>query len=675
MVTSSSVNASKENSGWRAAVVAAVGVALLLFEPLFLGQSALSFPVDDPRIDVRPWSTAAQGTNVDLPAINPITLDVDLFVLPGYLRMREGLAEGSVPLWDSGQLLGYPLLGNIPFPLTSPFTYPMLWFDAVTALDVLLWFHLAVGAWLAWRAAGLAGLSSASRWIAAGGFALSSWMAVRWHLPHVVYASVWWPALWGAAEWVRQDKVRRGVLEGTLALVLSFLSGFPQVSFALAGGLLLYAFLDEELRQRKRLLPLLSIPVFAMVIAAPGLHPSRAAYDQSVRASYETRLATGEKGLPPAALLGMLMPDFFGLPSDFAAPHPPAATMKDYLPQRIFWSDDLQDNVVENALYPGMLLLLLLPGVFCSAVDRRARLLLLIGVFSLAVTLIWPHLVRVFPSLGALLGAANIKRLAVLWAGCLPFAAAFSFQAIREGRLAIPSRTAVVLVVFLFAIPFAATYLGDSEAVDFAERLEGQAVRQVFVLTLSVAALMASSGKRGIIALLPALVLVGDLGLHARSFNPFQVQGTPFPDGPILEAVRDRGGRVAVLGTPNFFPPTATSVYGIRSVHGVVPMASSRVVELLECIEPDLVDRRDPRIVLPFRSAASLHHPLLDLLGVETIVHANESLISDPAFPPLLTDEGRGLVVAARGTGGPRAFVCDTVEVVPVADERLALLA
>jgi hypothetical protein len=143
---------------------------------------------------------------------------------------------------------------------------------------------------------------------------------------------------------------------------------------------------------------------------------------------------------------------------------------------------------------------------------------------------------------------------------------------------------------------------------------------------------------------------------------------------PALEELAQRPGRVAVLGGPNLLPPTAAALFGIRCVHGVAPMVPARHAELLGLIEGPLHEERDPRILRPFLRSESLTHPLLDLLNVDTVVHADPELAAATGWPVLFEHPEEGLAALARPTAGPRAFLCGGAEVVTDKAQRLARL-
>ncbi|MFO0984508.1 MAG: YfhO family protein [Planctomycetota bacterium] len=149
-----------------------------------------------------------------------------------------------------------------------------------------------------------------------------------------------------------------------------------------------------------------------------------------------------------------------------------------------------------------------------------------------------------------------------------------------------------------------------------------------------------------------------------------------YPLTPGLAALAQRPGRIAAFGVgPNLVPPSIAGLFGLRSIQGCAPMVPARTAELLACLEGPLFDLRDPRVALPLRQVDSLRHPLLDLLGVDTIVHADPTLAVRSGLPELFTSAVERFGALARPSSGPRAFWCGGARVVTDAAARLQWLA
>ena len=595
-------------------------------------------------------------------------------MLPGWLRVRELRAAGGEAWWDGTQLCGYPLAANMPIPLFLPEVWAAGWLPAVDALDLLLWFHVALAAFLAYRAARWLGARPPAAALAAAGFSLSAWMTTRWHLPHILYATAWAPCLLVAFAALRAGRRRRAVIEGALGLGLSLLA-FPQVGALLALGFAVLVIMDPATRRCSALPAAGLVLLLGALLAAPQLRLSGAAYAASLRGTPETRAATALQGLPPSALCDALLPDFFGVPADFARPDAPAPTMKDWLPQRLLFSADLQDNVVEDALYPGAAGAAAAGrGAGARRVGRRAPA----GAAGGGRRPGRAALAAAGARRAAGRAAGGRQRQAPHRAGGLRAALRGGARAAgRAGRARAPRRGAAAARCSWSSSRRRCSALQRERSAGRRlrrTRSGRRSLRQGGLVLLGVLAVRGAA-RGGWRAWLPAAVLAADLAQLGLAFNPFPLQQPPFPDTPALAALAARGGRIAVLGTANLLPPTAAAVHGLDSVHGVAALVPRRTAELLACIEGPLFDVRDPRVGRPFIKPQSLTHPLLDLLAVDTVVHADPGLAAATGWPVLFEHPDEGLGALARPTAGPRAFLCGGARLVPDAAARLATLA
>lgn len=653
-----------------AASGAIVVAALVLFEALFLGRSTLAFGESDPRIGIAPWVTPFEGAP---PLINPITPDSDLFILPGEMRSAELRDLGVGTDWDDGQLCGAPFAANLAWPEWSPLAWIVRPLPPVTALDVMLWLHLAAGGFLAYRLARLLGVGAAAAAFAAVGFAGSAWMYTHWHASPIFWTSVWWPGQLAVIERLRRGLLRRAMVEGALFTAMLLVAGFPQVGILLTGATFALLLVDGAVRTGRNLAAFGVAAVIGLALASPQLVRSSAAYEESLRASDETRAATASRGLPAGALFGLVLPEFFGRPSDFSTEDAPAPRMEDWLPNRLFLGDPLQNNPVENALYPGAAVLLLLIVGFRREVDARARRFLLAG--GAAIVLAWagPHLVAAWSGFERL-GAANVKRVLAVAGGAWPFAAALALDALLRGKVRLPRVVPIVLIAGLVLLPWGFARLDDPMARAFAVDLGGQVVRLSVFLVLAALA-FAAARRDPRLRWLPAFVLLLELALLARAFNPFPVERPPFPRTEAIAMLQERPGRyVPFAGLPRLVPAPAGAVHGLRCAIGMLPMVPRRTAELLECIESPLFDRRDPRVADSFQEIESLSHPVLDLLGVDTVLIDDPAVIERSGLEVAFALPEEGLGALDRPTALPRAFLLGGARVVSDAAERLAML-
>ena len=678
-----------------AALAASLALAaLLLADALFGSSCMLGFPVSDPRVDIRPWARAGPGAAA-LPDVNLATPDVTGYVLPGLVRTRQLLAAGGSGAWDDGQLLGFPFAANGYFPQPSPAEWLTRPFDPLTALDLLLAAHLAAALWLGYRAARLLGAAPPFAAVAALGFALSGWMISRWHCPPMAWATAWFPLQLSALARLRQGRAALAAFEFGAGTALALVSGFPQSVLLLTGAAGLFMLSDPALRRPRPLATLALAGLAGVAVALPVLLPALRASRASLRAQPEAVHALALSRVPPAALVDLLLPELFGDPVAFGRPDPPAPTMADWLPQRVFFEPRLQSNVAEVAGYVGLLLLLLLPGALAARGDPRR--LAVIALLGLAGSVLAPHLLTLSPATEKL-ALGNSKRLLAVWCSTLPFAGALAAQAVVERRARLPHAWGGLLLAALLAAPPLAAALRDGQAAAFAADLWLQAGRQAPLLLAALAALAlarrgaARAAARGAVsgasAWLPALALGLDLAGYSRAFNP------PVPDEALLPptatvsaltplassstqpAGRPPVGRVAVFGAgQNLLPPSLAAAAGLRSMGGFTALAPTETAELLGCIEGPLFEAADPRIARPLRDVASLRHPLLDLIGVTAIVHADPTLPAASGLPVLFEAPDEGLAGLSRPGADPPAFLCGGAAVLPAREQRLAWLA
>lgn len=655
--------------------IAAAGVALVLFEALFGGRSTQAFRTSDPRVDIRPWARPAEGP---LEPINLLTPDITGFLLPGRLRAERLLAEGASLDWDPAQLAGHAFAGNLSFPAYSPLARLGLLVDPLQSFDLLLFAHLTLAAWGAYLLARRLGVGRAAAWIAAVGFAGSAWMSTRWHLATIVWTAAFLPFVLHGVLSIARGRAAPGAWVLAAATGLSLVSGFPQAAFTSVLLALAVLFAVARTAGRRGVAAGLVGLAVGFALGAPQTVRSAAAFEVSLRNDPDVKAATARRGLPAGALLGALLPDAFGRPADYSLPDPPAPSFERHLLVRWLLGDPLQNNPVENALYPGVLVLVLLGLAirgFSGPGAREARAAVWASVACVLLAVVLPGLVRLWPALSAI-AAGNVKRVLLVPAFLLPLAAALAFQALLEGRARVPRLWLVALALLLALAPGFVVCLDDSDAARVARDLAGQALRQALFLGAAAGALLfAKRRPRG--AAVAALVLFADLALYARSFNPFPAEeAAPYGRTEAIEAIAARPGRVCVFGdSANLLPAPAAAVHGIESVLGMVPLVPARTARLLGCIEGPLFDPRDPRVARPLRDPASLRHPVLDLLGVATVVHADPDLPRETGWPEVFRSERERIAALARPHPLPRAFLLTGAQVVPDRAERLARLS
>jgi hypothetical protein len=241
------------------------------------------------------------------------------YYYPYYDAVRSALLAGRLPVWEPNLFGGYPFMAQ---PQTSVF-YPPSWINLLVPTTVGVSWYMIFHIWLAGAGMVLFVRFMGARWIpallAGVGFAFSGLLAGRlWAGHSAVYAvDAWAPWILLGLAW----SVRRGTwtaaLLASLPVGLSILAGHIP-SFLYIGMLwaafALYLFLTDSARRW------LVVRQFA-VMAAGGLALSAVALVPFLQFSVSSgRIADADYAfatdysLPPAHLITLLVPEFFGEP-------------------------------------------------------------------------------------------------------------------------------------------------------------------------------------------------------------------------------------------------------------------------------------------------------------------------------------------------------------------------
>ena len=183
-------------------------------------------------------------------AAGRVAVDRDLatYFLPIRAYTAERLLDGEVPLWNPLNGLGEPWLAN---PQVGVFYPPHLLFlllPLALAFNLVIAFHLLLGAAGMLRLLRSQGLAFEAAWLGAavwalGGASLSTLSAANVHA-----AAAYFPWLWAEASHNRGSSVSRE-RRIALLLLLQFLAGEPIVLF---WGVLTTAFLDLLMNRASR---------------------------------------------------------------------------------------------------------------------------------------------------------------------------------------------------------------------------------------------------------------------------------------------------------------------------------------------------------------------------------------------------------------------------------------
>ncbi len=364
--------------------------------------------------------------------------DIPQFHLPLRTAFRH-LAEGGLPVWNPWLHGGQPILSNPNYAAFYPPTWLAFVVSPAYALNLLVIFHAAVAFAGAWVLARRLGTGRGAAALAALGYT-GSGAVLSLLSAFTLYCSMaWfpWVLLAGDAAFRRGAWLRPALLAGG-ALALQVLNGEP-VTVVISGLGLLSLAVARGVKQPLAALRVAVPVVVAVALAAVQILPTAARIADSPRAGGLDATQAGAWSAPPARLVELAFPRFFG-----DASRPQAG--------RFFgWSLHDRDFPYVASLYPGLLLTVL--GI-CSLslwpIPRR-------GTWALAA------------ALGAFLALGRHNPLFEAIRAALPFLAVVRF----------PEKFALLTVV---ALGFAGA-LGWQRLLD--ERAAGRRAAADFPLALA----------------------------------------------------------------------------------------------------------------------------------------------------------------------------------------------
>lgn len=236
-----------------------------------------------------------------------------------YEVVREAVRNGQLPFWDPYRFGGYPLLAD---PQHSAF-YPATWLMIVLPSNVGVSWYMVLHIWLAgvgmfafvrymggrWLPAVLSGLA----------FAFSGLLAGRlWAGHSLVYGiDAWTPWLLLALAWsVRRPVMGRAVLAGLpfgLAILAGHMPSFLYIGLIWA-AFALYLLVTSDGARRLVVRQAAVMALVGMGIAAVQLLPFAELSLFSERVAAADFTFATDYSLPPAHLITLILPEFFGEP-------------------------------------------------------------------------------------------------------------------------------------------------------------------------------------------------------------------------------------------------------------------------------------------------------------------------------------------------------------------------
>ena len=157
--------------------------------------------------------------------------DIRNFFIPVRDAVAASLRSGSLPLWQRGMFMGYPLVADPQAAVFAPATWLTLPWESPRALTLATLLHLTIAGWgmAAWMRQ--RGLRPASALLAAILFALGGKQTL--HILHWPFAATmaWWPWIFVGIEGFAVTGRSRWLLLTAVSTALCWTGGAPQMAY------------------------------------------------------------------------------------------------------------------------------------------------------------------------------------------------------------------------------------------------------------------------------------------------------------------------------------------------------------------------------------------------------------------------------------------------------------
>ena len=552
---------------------------LLLWPVLAHGEAFL--PADLLR-DIAPWRIDNPSSLVPW---NPLMWDGIAEFYPWRLFAAQTLHSGYLPLWNPHQFCGTPFVANsqsaVFYPPNLLFFLLPVW--KAFGFSVLLHLFLTGGCMYAFLHSPKMGLGRAASLVGAVAWQLCHWQVAWLELPTFLCVSAWLPlALLLVDRTIeRPIAARAGALGVCLGVML--LAGHLQIALYCLGLVTAYAlFRAGPLVKANRLALLgctLLVSALAFGLAAPQILPTLELARVSHRAGGPATWAAFEGyvhlALPPASLVTLWLPNFFGSPT-----------------RGTYWGIGLNGGpgaYMENACYDGVLTLLLaLAGVLATWRQNAAtRFFVIIALVSLLMALGTPLNALPFFGIPGFAQTGSPGRILVLWSFCVAVLAAHGAQTILRGEWRVLLKAFVLFFAFgLSAFGYAMFWFSRYAPPGY---LASNLASETDLWRLPVGILLAAGAalwlrQRGSLTTHhmggALVVLVGtDLLAAGYGFNRTTMPENVYPVTPLIAYLQQHRseGRIIPLNRRwsltdrpplAVLPPNTGMVYGLNDTQG-----------------------------------------------------------------------------------------------------------
>lgn len=601
------------------------GGVVLLLPALFTGRALISdraYGPYDLLWIVKPFSDHAgdYGTGI---AYNQMLSDLILQILPWHFQVRQSLAGGEWPLWNSTMWSGHVLAANAQ---SAPYD-PVNLIGFLLPLDIATTFNatatLFLAAFFAFACAREFGCSEKASLIAAAGFMCSSMMTfwVGWPLGRAWTMLPF--VLLSVRRLTREPDLRAAVLL-TSPLVLLIVFGHPETALhVVAIGIVAGVFYLFPARREawKPLAMAMVCGALALLLTAIFLLPFITALPHTWQYAWRADASvTPAWAASPQEVVRAMRATFI--------PYSGGAT----------WLTMTQEWDLAPAR-TGSVILLLAAAAVALARRREVRFLLVVAAVTLLASWRWAPVANALHAL-PLFDLALNDRLGAVTALCLSLLAAIAWDAREQlfrPRLVVLAAGAVLLMAT------AASWQQRAEAGVHPTLLVTGVTAEAIGIAAVVLALSLRAPRTAFVILF--LGLAGQRVAEEGRVYPSVPRKNFFPRVPLIDAI-PRDPQFRVMGFGNVLVPNIGTLYGLDDVRGNEAMTLASYAETWPLWCPDSVR--------PYREVTDLTRPFLDFLGVRYVLAPRT--VEPPAGWRVAAEE-RGTRLLENPRALPRVFV------------------
>lgn len=609
------------------------------------GRALLTYHPDN----FSPWSAESRQNLADAKDVsfNPDCLQ------SYYPRARFAHDAGEqrrIPLWDPYSFAGQPFLANFQSGVFYPVNWLLRILSPEASLGAFYWIHLWIAAAGMYFLSRSFGVSPVIAVVAGIIYASNGAMAVRTGQSTMMAVPAWFPF---AILAIRNVFAGRSLVPLALVFALTILAGFPPTlawGTMLLGALLLMLALSPSTGGGRwsGLFRATCALLLGAGLAAVQLLPTIEFIMQTDRVRFEPATLLSS-AWHPAALIRMLIPDYFGTPFHG----------NDWLFLLKRGDGHYYQTFVSTAAYAGVWFVLFAPlGLRRLGKTAVGRTLLGVGGIALLVLLGTPLVYAVAHVPG--LGGARLDRVVHLVTLPLVLLGACGMDRFYRQRASgtawgIPAGLSVALFVSLLLIGArAADWIvgqGASAVVDDAT-VRTAAVRSLAVLAAGGACLLLARRFRHLWLVFFALVIL-DTGLEARDCHVT----IPTPElprvTPAIEYLQNaEWGRLVRFGA-DVLPPNLPGLFALEDAAGYNALNVKYYRRYwMAMARPSVKERR----INALTALVSVRSPLLDRLGARWILTGPDEELEFP-----LRHEGL-MRVYENEKAYPRAYFASEVQ-------------